>query len=89
MKTVTSFLPKESWCAALPVRKTQNEVHCQIERNRLQCTAATGSKNHPAAAHQSPANVDQLNITEVHISMRKKKLLANPFERSEPTEPLL
>ena len=68
MKTVTST--KESWCTALPIRKTQNQVHCQIEMNRLPSTAATGSKTILHAAHQNPANVDQLNITEVQIEKK-------------------
>ena len=91
MKTVTST--KESWCTALPIRKTQNQVHCQIEMNRLPTTAATGSKNHPAF-HSSKSS--KRRSTEHHRSLnRKKKCLqihlngVNQLNRcSEPAEPL-
>ena len=86
-------------CSSNP--QTQNQVHCKFELNRLPSTAATGSKNHSAhATHQSP-NVDQLNITEVQISIEsrcknlKKKCWQiqlngknQPNHRSEPAEPL-
>ena len=84
-------------CSSNP--QTQNQVHCKFELNRLPFTAATGSKSHSAhATHQSP-NVDQLNITEVQISIesrcKKKKCWQiqlngknQPNHRSEPAEPL-
>ena len=70
-------------CSSNP--QTQNQVHCQFELNRWPSTAAPGSKSHPAhdATHQSP-NVDQLNITEVQISMVKKKN-AGKFSWTERT----
>ena len=44
MKMVTST--KKGWCAALRIRSTQNQVHCQVELNRWPSTASTGSKGH-------------------------------------------
>ena len=71
-----SSYPQNAKSSPLPDRNESIAVYCC---NRFKKTILH-------AAHQSPANVDQLNITEVQI---EKKMLANPFEQSEPIEPLL
>ena len=91
MKTVTST--KKSWCAALPIRKrkiksiaSSNWIDCRLLLQQVQKAIL-----HMPLTGQSP-NVDQLNITEVQISIEsrcKKKMLANPVEWKEPTEPPL
>ena len=90
-KTMTS--KKKSWCAALPTRKrkiksiaSSNWIDSRLLLHQVQ-------KAILHATHQSP-NVDQLNITEVQISKKKKcwQIQLNgknqPNHRSEPAEPL-
>ena len=91
MKTVTST--KKSWWAALPTRKrkiksiaSSNWIDGRLLLHQVQ-------KAILHATQQSP-NVDQLNITEVQLSMGKKcwQIQLNgknqPNHRSEPAEPL-
>ena len=97
MKTVTST--KKSWCAALPIRKrkiksiaSSNWIDCRLLLQQVQKAIL-----HMPLTGQSP-NVDQLNITEVQISIEsrcKKKFWQiqlngknQPNHRSEPAEPL-
>ena len=78
-------------CSSNP--QTQNQVHCKFELNRLPSTAATGSKS--LSAHTTHQRLQTLTLTEHHRSPNldslnldaKKKMLANPVEWKEPTEP--
>ena len=92
MKTVTST--KKSWCAGLPIRKRKIKSIASSNwiDGRLLLQQVQKAILH--ATHQSP-NVDRLNITEVQISMQKKKCWQiqlngknQPNHRSEPAEPL-
>ena len=84
MKTVTST--KKSWCAALPTRKRKiKSIASSNWIDGRRSTAAPGSKSHPACHSPKPKRWS----TEHHRSpnLDGKKMLANPVERKEPTEP--
>ena len=91
MKTVTST--KKSWCAALPTRKRKIKAIASSNRIDSRLLLHQVQKAILHATHQSP-HVDQLNITEVQISMGKKcwQIQLNgknqPNHSSEPAEPL-
>ena len=86
MKTVTST--KKSWCAALPTRKRKIKSIASTSSNwidRRRSTAAPGSKSHPCMPLTKVQT--SINWTSPKSKSRWKKMLANPVEWKEPTEP--